>query len=476
MTRPNSWRAVLWACLGVGLVARIIGAFDDGIFWPDEIYQSFEPAHALVFGHGLIPWEYIDGARTWALPGFVAGLLEVCAALGLDSPAFYVRAVKIVFAVLGVVTALGVHRLARAFGAAEEGAVAAAALWAFASLAVYFSPRAMAENACVAPAVWGLALLFEAKAVGPRRVLLASSLLGMAVLLRLQTALFAAGAVGVLAARREWRALGYALVGLGVWALLYGALDAATWHDAPGARWGGWFHSAVVYVRFNIIENRGANWGTAPWYFYPRYVFTSMPTVALALLLGVAGALWRRAWALPALVALFAVVHMASPHKEIRFILPALPLAAACVGVALGDARHRARLAAFAVAFAVVSLVQTPFLTMGQLGAYLNRRHSKAWGDFAPANRLLLVASERADVCGLRVDVADMAWVGGATYLHRPAPLYRPSQPFEARHFNYLLARDGLTQFEKVATDSGLALYRLPWACVPDPGFPWRLG
>lgn len=475
--RPLSPRVVLWLALGLGLVARVLGAFDDGIFWPDEVYQSFEPAHALVFGHGLIPWEFIDGARTWALPGVVAVLLKACAVLGLDSPLVYVRVVKLVFAALSVVTALGVYRLAKAFDAPEEGAVAAAALWALAAPAIYFAPRAMSENACSAPLVWGLALLFEVKAPTARRVLLAASLLGLAVLFRLQCAVFALGVVGVLAARKEWRTLGLALGGLGAWAFLYGALDAATWHGAPGARWGGWFHSAVVYVRFNVLENRAAQWGTSPWWFYARYGSSSMPTVSVAMALGVAGALVRRAWTLPVLLGLFVLVHVASPHKELRFILPALPLAAACVGVAFAAVKppRRAWVAGLAVALGLVSLAHAPFLTMGQLGAYLDRPKSSAWGDFAPANRLLLVASTKDDVCGLRVDAADLAWVGGATYLHRPAPLYRPSEPAEARHFNYLLSRDGLPGLEKVASDGPLALYRLPWACVPDPGFPWRL-
>ena len=32
-------------------------------------YQSLEPAHRLVFGYGMLAWEFIEGARNWALPG-----------------------------------------------------------------------------------------------------------------------------------------------------------------------------------------------------------------------------------------------------------------------------------------------------------------------------------------------------------------------------------------------------------------------
>src|SRR5262245_14076681 len=72
--------ALLATLLGIGAVFRAWLSFhDDGIYWPDEIYQGLEPAHRLVFGSGLVAWEFIEGARTWALPGLVALLMKACA-------------------------------------------------------------------------------------------------------------------------------------------------------------------------------------------------------------------------------------------------------------------------------------------------------------------------------------------------------------------------------------------------------------
>src|SRR4051812_12748598 len=63
-------RVGLWVALGAGAALRIWLAWhDDGIYWPDEIYQSLEPAHRLVFGYGIVAWEFVEGARNWALPG-----------------------------------------------------------------------------------------------------------------------------------------------------------------------------------------------------------------------------------------------------------------------------------------------------------------------------------------------------------------------------------------------------------------------
>src|SRR5215831_5868028 len=56
--------------------------------WPDEIFQTAEPAHLLVFGSGLVAWEFQLGVRSWILPGIIAGLMELSRALG-DGPDYY---------------------------------------------------------------------------------------------------------------------------------------------------------------------------------------------------------------------------------------------------------------------------------------------------------------------------------------------------------------------------------------------------
>ena len=471
-------RTALGLALLVGFCARAWGAFDDGIYWPDEIYQSLEVAHAQVFGYGLIPWEFVDGARNWSLPWLVTALLRLCVLFGLDAPPAYVRVVKLFFALVGVVTALGVFRLARAFSAPPWAAVASAAAYSLAAPVIYFAPRAMAENAAAAPLVWGLALLFEEASPTRRRLVWAGSLLGLAVLFRLQVAAVVLGVVLVVAARRQWRTLTPLLATLFAWALLYGGLDALSWHTLPTARYGGWFHSVFVYVQFNLVEGRGAHWGTSAWTYYFRYLFTSMPLLAAALGLGLATLLRRRAWALPLFVILFLAVHLATPHKEYRFLVPMLPLAFAAVGAAMAGLAEGIvlRLGAVFAAAGVWSTLGLGALTMGDLGAYLERPQARAWGDYGNLNRLLMVAGRRPDLCGIRIDVADLAWAGGATYLHRKAPLYRRNVPPQLGFFNYVVAVKGLSGPEVIAEDEGVALYRLPIAtCTTDANYPWKL-
>lgn len=486
-------RVVLGLALLVGLVLRLAIVFggDEGIVWPDEVYQSFEPAHRLVFGHGLVPWEFIEGARNWALPGFVAFWLKLCAVFGGDSPFVYVRVVKLVFAVMSLAAAWGSYRLAMTLGAKASFAAAAAALWALSSLSLYFGHRAMSENAAAATVVWGLALVLD-RAASRRVVLVGASLLGLATLFRLQAGVFCVGALAILSARAAleqrtptptpWRRVGEVLLTLSVWAVAFGALDAATWADAPGAKYGGWFHSAVVYLRFNLIEGKAAGWGTSPWDYYLVHLFISMPVVAFVLGMGVVGSL-RSAPGVALLVLAFLGLHMAVAHKELRFILPVLPVACALVAVAVsprepGEAkglRSRAMVAGL-VLVAGQSAVFGRSLTMGQVGSYPERYASSAWDDFGNVNRLLLAASRQKDLCGLRIDVAHLAWTGGLTYLHTKAPLFPPGVSHQRGFFNYVITAPG-SGAEVIARDKGIELVRLPGVttCVPYPGYTWRL-
>jgi hypothetical protein len=50
--------------------------------WPDEIFQTTEPAHRLVYGSGLVALEFQLGVRSWLLPGIVAARMELSRLVG----------------------------------------------------------------------------------------------------------------------------------------------------------------------------------------------------------------------------------------------------------------------------------------------------------------------------------------------------------------------------------------------------------
>ena len=172
----------------------------------------------------------------------------------------------------------------------------------------------------------------------------------------------------------------------------------------------------------------------------------------------------------------FLGAHSAIAHKELRFILPVLPVlfAAAAVGYSELQAKLEAVPLGVMVFASVVSAAHFRSLTFGDLGAYPERGGASAWDDYGPVNRLLKAASAHPDVCGIRIDAAHLAWAGGSTYLHRKAPLYMPGYPVEPHHWNYAIVGPG-SGAEVIATEGGLQLVRVPIQCLPDEGYSWRL-
>ncbi|MDP3500550.1 MAG: hypothetical protein Q8S33_09460 [Myxococcales bacterium] len=468
LTTTRLWKALLAVALVSGAGVRLwLALTDHGIYWPDEVFQSVEPAHRMAFGYSMVAWEFVVGARNVLLPGLIAVVLEGLALVHLDQPTLYVPLIRIGFALSSVVTVLGVFRLARAVGCSLPSAVLGATALSWMSLAIYFSPRAMSEVASALPVTWGLALLLETPS--RRKLVLGASLLGLAVLLRIHCGLFAAGAVLTLLLQRRTRDAGLVFVVLCGWALVYGLLDLAAW--------GSFFHSALLYLRFNLVEGRAAEWGTAPPVFYTKYLMRSLGAhwvmVSVLALIGL-----RRATPVVVLAALFFLGHLALPHKELRFIVPMLPLlcAAAAAGVEQVLAIRQTAGVVVLLALLVTSLVSGltfHSLTMKQIGRHDD---ASAYDGGGSITRLLMAASKQDDLCGLGLLVGGR----GATFayfaLHRDVPFYEAPLPERAqRFFNYVIADEGTEAGTVIATDHGVALVRLDEGpCVKDSTFePW---
>jgi len=458
----------------VAAVLRVTIVFtDDGIYWPDEIYQSLEPAHRLVFGYGLIAWEFVQGARSWAMPGMIAGVFALADAIGLHAPAQYLGLTRLLFAAMAIGCAWGVRALALALGATQWAAVLAASAYGLCSLTLYFSHRAMSENASALTVVLGLWLLVAN--ASRWRQLLGASLLGASVLLRLQCGLFCVVTLLWQLARRRYRVAAQTLAVFVGWAAILGWLDHLTWAQAPDARWGGWFHSALKYLDFNLVQGRAAAWGVSPWPYYLQTLRGAMPL--LAPVIGLLALLaWRRATFVFVAALAFLVLHSMIPHKELRFVLPVLPLlfALAAAGLrALPAGLPRASGAALLLVSGAHALAQHRKLTFGDLGAYPDRPLASAWDDYGPVNRLLKIAFAQPDLCGLRVD-APTAWIGGYSYLHRNVPLYPPGFPPLSHHFNYGIVPDG-SEGAVVAKSGAFALVRWGDVCTENAGYSWFL-
>ncbi|MGH7440227.1 MAG: hypothetical protein ACRENE_31430, partial [Polyangiaceae bacterium] len=138
-----------------------------------------------------------------------------------------------------------------------------------------------------------------------------------AVALRPPNAIVLVGLFVVLLVGKRWKdAQRYALATACAIASA-GLLDAVTW-GAP-------FHSLVGYLRFNLLEGKAAQFGVEPFTFYAEVAWTS---VGLAVIAIGSGLLFESTKALgPVLIVLaYLLAHSLEPHKELRFLLPVVPL------------------------------------------------------------------------------------------------------------------------------------------------------
>ena len=453
---------------------------DHGVFWPDEIYQSLEQGHRLAFGFGFIPWEFQDGARSWLFPGLLGVLLKAASLLGANDSLLLISIAKTAMAALSVASlAISMRIAARIAG--PRAALATGAIGAVLPLSVQFASRCLSESACapgIALAAWLLMPPGEGPEVAPvdrlpRRALIAGALIGLSFVLRYQTAIVGVALAAALALSDRSRDLRAFVAGGAAVFLAGGALDWVTW-GAP-------FHSLWTYA---VFMTSAAHRFADPAGFYPRYFFVSNGIACLPLLAGAAIAS-RRAPALFGAVVAFVLFHEAFPYKELRYLVPVLPLFVALAGAGLAMALERAGRVALG---AVVVTVAVPLgwhaasNTFGEYGWYLGTEfeHRSPWHFEEDVNLLLHDAGRNADLCGL-LDFAgrDVIYDGGYSYLHRDVPLLSlQSHPEAARTplfvetANYLIVPAGFAAvpgYRLVGSIGSAALARRDGGCVSHP-------
>ncbi len=411
--------------LGLRLIPIIVVP---SLNWGDEIFQALEPAHRLVYGYGLVPWEIQLGMRSWLLPGTIAGLMEIARIIG-DGPQVYLSVTAVAFGLLACAPVICCFLWCyRWFGL--TGAVVAGFAVAVAPELVYFGARTLTEVAAAHLLIIAFYLIEPGyRVTGRRRLVAAGLLLGIVCLLRLQIAP-AVVVVALWSARRDWCLRLLSLIGGGLLALAFGAaLDWLTLGYPLASVWRNLYD--------NLYLGISSGFSVEPWSYYLLgelgVWLTAAPFVVLLVALGA-----RRMPALLAAAVTLVAVHSAIPHKEYRFIYPAVVLAMVLVAVALaqltswaqGWLRRRGMRQGIATASAMVVL----FGAWGAVafnvwsGGTLTELRQR-WHDELMA---MTFVRDLPTLCGIGL-YGEEAWIryGGYTYLDRPVPMYWPKDEAE---------------------------------------------
>jgi phosphatidylinositol glycan class B len=422
-----------WALAGIlvlSLAIRLwVVATHTYLAHPDETFQYLEPAHLLAFGSGIVAWEYIDGIRSWLLPGAIAGIMRAVSLFDPGRPD-YIPVLRLLCVGASLSVPYAGYRIADRLGGVGAGLVAGL-LCALSPQAIYFAPVIMTE-----PLVTDLALLAVAiggNARGRLRPLLVTGVLfGLASALRYQLApVFAAAALWQF--RREPRAcLAVAGAGIAVVLLALGVLDTATWGLA--------FQSVWLNFLRNGPQGVSQAMGTETWAYYLLYFVScwgaTTPFVLICLALGA-----RRAPALALLAVGTVGLHMLVPHKELRFILLATASIPILIGIGLHDGVMRLP-RRWSGLWVRIGLALTLALAIGW-GTETRATPLDAWRRDRSAFQAMAVARTVPDVCGLAIRSVGVYLTGGYSYWHRNVPIYfdtwEPSQILPGSDFKLRL-------------------------------------
>lgn len=448
----------------IALVLRVgVAIHFPSIDYPDEVFESLEPAHHLAYGFGVVTWEWRMGVRSWVFPAFLAGVMRATDWMGPGSFG-YLWAITILLSTLSLTTVwFGFAWNQRARGI--EAAVIAA--WACAIWAplVYFAPRAFNEVVAGNVLLPGLYLgVCGERPTERKRLFLAGLFCGLAMSLRMQLAP-AVGFALLYFCHSDWRRKGPAVfAGFLLPVVAFGAVDAFTW-SYP-------FQSFFLYFWVNVITGRSRAYGVQPWYWYLLELAKYAGPMLFLALAGV-----RRSRFLGWIVLIMVASHSVIAHKEVRFLYPVMPILMTLAALGLVEiasvlnARENLRLTSKGIVifgFAFCLLCSAFF-------AWRFPRWNQHSGGLIIMDRL----SRTPSVCGVGLYGISWAWTGGYTHLHQNVPiiLVLKGNPLEEQWlgFNVLLADGTLNApamgFESEGCWNRVCLYRRAGACMASPRY-----
>ncbi len=406
----------------------------DFVLHPDEIMQYLEPAHRLVFGNGVIYWEFFYGARSWLVPGLVAGVLKLFDLAGFGQPFWYVGGVKLTFCLISLAVPAGMYFFARRHfsEAAARAALLAGTFW---YELIVFAHKPMTEFLATGLLMGLLVLCLSPAADRVRTVWLVALLTVLTAAVRLQYAPLALVLLGLFFLRTEkkWQ---MTLAATALF-LAVGVFDMLTWNLAAGsfgkATWDyGLFHSYLTNILVNLTRAERLSIIHPAW----QYLVWLLCAGAGLTLLCVAMALreLRRYGLLLALIGLPLLLHAAQTHKEYRFVFVIVPLwlligTDLVVRFTTAASRQRLWTGAAAVVFAAVSsaglLEALPYQNRSYQGVYIRPPERLGFiGGQDPAFAAYRYLARAPGVAAVVQPEREYALTPGYYYLHRKIPFY----------------------------------------------------
>lgn len=438
--------------LPAAIVRTIAAVYSSGYMHPDEPYQSLEQAHRIVYGYGIIPWEFVFGARFWFFPALYVPLIWLLGHTGLGDPLHAVIVVRFFNALCSLLLIYSAYRAGEELKDRQTGLIAAI-LCAFWYLCVYYSVRTLSDTFVMNIILFPFLLIGGKGKRGRQGRFLGGLLLGVAFLIRFPVAIFFLPLSAHLFMERDSRGFLAMAGGFSLCLFIQGMLDYLLWGSS--------LHSLTAYYAFHSTGLPAALWGSEPWYFYLAWLWNEFyplsPLVALLFLYGL--------HELPLIggsAVLFIGFLSALLHKEVRFPAPAIPLI--FLSIAGGLTALSARIGPLRLrrAFIIGSVSAVIVLSCARSVRFSWRQNS----EYASA---LAYLSGRSDVRAVTVLGAYWWEIGGYFYLHHDVPLEAFGTPEEYMRFAPGVRLPG------TSVENSIRTARTPEQLMGSPGHLYHL-
>ena len=403
-------RLWFWGLLALAVALRI-AAFDAyATHHADETIQYLEQAHRIVFGYGVVPWEFRYFIRSWLIPLLLVPPMALGEAIDPGGTLYLILP-------RAMVTLVNLSPVAAAWfiGArlSRQHAIVAMAVMAVWVEWVYFSVSILSESLATSLFLAAAALLHGKAKM--RAIVAAGFLMGLAGLMRFQFAPAIALYAAMVAGRdaRLWKGLlagGLPVVALGA------AIDMAM--GLTPYEW------VFTNYRMNIGEGRMRQIGGIS---HSHYLFATIHFWKwAALIIPVLAALaWKQHKALIVMAIANIAVHQLIGHKEYRYLwlsMEVLLLVAALGSVnALKLTIGGRRLADPDGPKATLWLLAG--WSLASLLLATGAIYRLDWRQSGDPARLAAQAMRDPGVCGLGVPRREYTQFGYAL-LHRPKPIF----------------------------------------------------
>ena len=357
----------LKAILLIGFILRLPAVnFSKGFGWHDDHFLIIEASQSWVEGldyNNWFPWSGATEPDGHSL--FYAGLHYVFFTfmhwIHLDDPQlkmFFVRLIHAVFSLLIIYYGYKIAGFYKGDLAAKVTGLLLACYW----FMPFLSVRNLIEFVCVPFLVWGTWLAIPKDGQSAKKYFMAGFILALAVSVRYQSSMIAAGIVLALLLMREWKVSVLVIAGgIVSFVLLQAPFDYMIWKK-PFAEFG-------EYVRYNMENSE--SYGSNTWYSYLIVILGMLiPPLSIFLFLGYLST-WKKYILIFLPSFIFLVFHSSFPNKQERFILTIVPFI--IIGGVIGImtlwekytwfTSHRQLLKGFAWFAIVINIILLPFIS-----------------------------------------------------------------------------------------------------------------